>query len=489
MESQDIPESRQIGIGVGLAAESIYLAIPVVDNKFGFSLSGNRSNTKMMFELNKTQKNFSQYPFSFDFNMNAVYRFNANSKLKIFLFREDDKVGVEIDDPDYSTHFHGNTSNRLYNLHFSSLLGKTFLLKANVAVTDFVRDMQLSTMDLEVDDRFYQARISGECKVLKGYTFRAGLDFFRSKTNIYGTVPQDELDLDPDAPTYRVDTDYSSDRFSQFVEWEMFGPFGLQIVPGLRGEYESVSGSYHVDPRVSLNYQLTLYSSITAACGIYHQYPEPEYYDPYVGNPDLGSMMATHYILGYAYQKENTIFRLEGYYKNYLHLLLEDENLNYVNDGRGYATGVDLFVKKAYGPVSGWIAYSWLMARRKWMDLPVLASPYFDITNNLTTVVNVDLSRNLSVGLSFRYATGKPYTPEPGHFHEARVPDYSKLDLSFSYLYSFFESNVTVFYLGISNAFGRINIFDYRYSRDWERREAVQSSFGRSFYFGFSFNM
>ena len=74
MESYDLPDQRWMGVGIGLAAESIFLSTPIVENKFGFSLSGNRSNTKMMFELNKNRKDFSDYPSSFDFNLNAVYK-------------------------------------------------------------------------------------------------------------------------------------------------------------------------------------------------------------------------------------------------------------------------------------------------------------------------------------------------------------------------------------------------------------------------------
>ena len=488
MESQDMPSMWLMGIGLGLAAESVYLAVPVVENKLGFSLSGNRSNTEMMFKLNRTRKTFSRYPFSFDFNLNAVYKINNQSSMKIFLFREDDKVGMEIDDPDYSTHFYGNSSNRLYNFKFSSLMKKTFLFRANIAFNRFKRDISLGVMDLDIEDRLYQLRITGEGQLFDRHIFRTGLVFFRNQTVIEGTIPHEELDVSPDAPIHDVKTDYTSDRAVQFFECEVMAPFGVRITPGLRGEYESITEGYQIDPRVSCIIPLTNNSNITAAWGHYRQFPEPRFYDSYVGNPNLSAMRSTHTIFGYAYQKDSHIFRLEGYYKEYKNLLLEDDNLNYINDGRGYAKGIDAFVKSSYGRVSGWISYSWLRARRKWMDLPVLASPYFDITHNLTIVLNVELPKNLSVGCSFRYATGKPYTPGPEKYHEVRVPDYQKLEINFTYRHSFFKSNMTVFYLAVSNVLGRINIFDYRYSSDWQRRDAVESSFGRSVYFGVQFN-
>ncbi|MDW7681084.1 MAG: hypothetical protein SCK70_11000, partial [bacterium] len=344
-------------------------------------------------------------------------------------------------------------------------------------------------MNLEFEDRVYQARIIGEAELFRSYTFRMGIDFFKNQTVISGIVPQQKLDLSPDAPTDQFATRYTSNRIAQFIEIETFGLLGIKMTPGIRGEYESMSGKYIFDPRLSLIYSLTAYSNLTASWGIYHQLPEPSYYDPYVGNPQLSSMQAAHYIFGYAFQRENKIFRLEGYYKNYSSLLLKDEVLNYDNSGYGYATGIDAFAKNSWGPISGWMSYSWLKARRKWLDSPTLSSPYFDITHNLTLVLNANLPKNFATGVSFRYATGKPYTPAPEQYHQVRVPAYMKLDFSLSYLHRFFENNMTVFYLGISNLEGRINIFDYRYSPDYQRRDAVESAFGRSVYFGVSFNM
>ena len=489
MESHDLPDRRQVGVGIGLAAESVYLAVPIARDRLGFSLSGNRSNTKMLFELNKTRKEFSEYPFSYDFNLNAVYKIDPQQSLKFFLFSAEDRIGVEIDDPDYSTHFYGGTSNRLVNLKYKGLFGKSFLVQANMAFNRFRRTTRLGVMDLDVEDGLTQGRVTGEMTLTPRFMFRTGVEYLMYQKVIGGTVPQEELDLNPGAQMERVNTDYLSHRTAQFVEFDILTPLGVRVTPGLRGEYESISDAYGIDPRFSCHIPLTAHSGFIAAWGHYRQFPEPRYYDPVVGNPHLNSMRATHYILGYAYQRENRIFRIEGYYKKYCDLLLEEEGLRYTNEGHGYARGIDTFFKDKYGRWTGWIAYSWLQARRRWMDLPVLASPYFDITHNVIAVLNVDLPMRFSVGFSCRYATGRPYTPGPERYHEARVPDYLKVDIQMTYLHSFFDSNTTVFYIAVSNVLGRINIFDYRYSSDWQRRDAVESSFGRTVYFGFSFNM
>lgn len=490
MESHDLPERRRIGISIGLAAESAFLSLPLISDRLGLSFSANRSNARLLFELNQAQKSFSQYPVSYDLNLNTVYKINSASQLKLFLYQARDKVGVEVDDPDYqATHFYGNSGNRFLNLKYSTMIGKNLRIEAITTAANFSHELALAVLNLEIQDRLYQSRFLTEAELRPGLKLYSGLEFYRFQTLISGQVPQDELDLNPMAPADRVNTDYRSDRSAQFVQLEGSGYMGVQISAGLRGEYETISGQYRLAPRLTLSYPLTTFSSFSLAWGRYQQYPEPSYYDPAVGNPDLTAMQSYHYILGYAYQKENRIFRLEGYYKRYLDLILNDSVSNYNNQGHGYALGVDIFVKNSCGPLSGWLAYSWLQARRKWQDQPVLAPPYFDITHNLTLVVNLDLPRRFSIGSSYRFATGKPYTPAPGKYHQARVPDYHKIDLTLSYISSFFNSNMTIFYLSISNLSNRINIFDYRYSRDFQRRDPVESSMGRTYYFGVSINM
>jgi hypothetical protein len=200
-------------------------------------------------------------------------------------------------------------------------------------------------------------------------------------------------------------------------------------------------------------------------------------------------MRATHYIVGYEYDHGPILLRVEAYYKDYESLLLEDLVSNYVNEGHGFSRGIDVFLKGSLGPLHSRLSYSYLVAKRYYMEFDELTSPDFDITNNLTAVFDYTLGRSLGMSASYRYATGKPYTPGPGEQNSLRVPDYQKLDLNLTYLRSLYQGNLTVFYLGVSNLTGRVNVFDYLYSPDWSEREAVTSSFGRSYYFGVSVSL
>ena len=160
----------------------------------------------MLFDLNNIRKEFSRYPFSYDINLSATYKFNNNDLFKFFLFHEQDKVGVEVDDPDYNYHFHGNTSNHLYNFKYSRLINKKLLLQANCAYSNFSRAMKLSLMDLVVEDQLFQSRITAEYNLSSCVKIMGGGVFFRNQTLISGIVPKEELDLNPDGMTDPVET-------------------------------------------------------------------------------------------------------------------------------------------------------------------------------------------------------------------------------------------------------------------------------------------
>jgi hypothetical protein len=179
-----------------------------------------------------------------------------------------------------------------------------------------------------------------------------------------------------------------------------------------------------------------------------------------------------------------------------------------VNLGDGIARGVDFFLK--YGgflrtPVSGWISYSYLHSRRlQARDLVETivyeeAPSSFDITHNLTIVGKMQLIQFLSLGMTLRYATGRPVTPiasairevggeyyEPiqGRVNSERLPDFVRLDVSLGYFLPFGESNSATFYVAVSNVLNQSNPVSYEYSNDYSRRHLRTTDYLRSIYFG-----
>jgi len=494
MKSLDLPQRRQTNIGLGLAAYSAMLQIPLISDKMGISASGNYSNTRYLFQLNGHERDFSHYPEAYDLNMNWMCRYSQTGMMKLFLFLEKNNVGIEIENPDNRAFYDGNSENHLVNLRWQQLVTPKLLLSGNLAYTNFRQDQKLTVLDFSTDERLYQARLITEYELSSKLNLLNGLEVFQDQILFQGQVPEEyqehsSLNLDPNAPAIRIDTDYKTQRLAAFTQLQCHPLNSLNYTAGIRYEYQSKSKQQFLDPRFSLTWNIKDNWNVVFSTGQYHQFPKPIFYDPYTGNPDLKAMKSLHYILGFVHQTDSTIYRVEFYHKDYKRLLLEDQNLNYTNLGFGFSRGFDLFIKQDWGILQSRISYSYLKARRKWMDAPVLSSPKFDITHNLTAALRADLTHRLHIGAAYRYATGKPYTSMPNAYHDQRVPTYQKLDLSLYYLYQLFGDNLAVFYIAVSNILGRENIFDYTYSSDYKRRVPVKASMLRSIYFGLSISI
>ncbi len=488
MESLDLPSKRSISLGMGLGALSTMGSLPLNDN-FGINFSGNHSNTKLMFDFNNVGDDFTEYPFSYDLNLNLALRYSEKGRAKIFLFREEDNVGVSLQEPTWGGIYKGNETSNLYNLLIDHAVSDNSFLKFNLSRTNFSKQMEITSggefvLDLEETDEINQTKIVFEKNTWM--YLKSGIGLEQRKSYFEGFLPSEEDTLDPSVPSNYYDREYKSYINSVFVEGTSFFPYNLSLTSGLRFDRDSKSSKNAFDPRLSLSWKVANEITLSCATGIFHQFYEPWRYDPDYGNPNLEPMEARHYIISGTLENDGGMIRLEGYYKDYKKLMKEHDSLNYVSSGYGYARGFDFFIKKSFDNVEGRVAYSYLKARRNWQDYPDLFSPDFDITHNLTAILNVNPIPIFNIGVKYLFATGKPFTPASGDFRSGRVPSYWTLDLSASFLASFFTNNMTVFYFAVNNVTNRTNIFGY-YNGDLN--QPIESSYGRLYYFGVSFQM
>jgi len=488
MESQDLPSERVISLGMGLANFSVAGAVPLND-KLGINFSGNRSNTKPLFNFNNVDDDFTEYPFSYDLNLNLAWRYSGKGRAKAFFFREKDNVGVSLRDPAWGGNYYGTENSNLYNLLIDQALSDNSFLKFNVSRTDFGKETEITSgdeyiIDLQETDEINQAKVLLEKKTWM--FFKLGGCFEQRKSYFEGFVPSEEDSLDPSVPSNYYDREYKSYMSSVFLEGTSFFPYNLSLTSGIRFDRDSKSAKNVFDPRFSLSWNAADEITLAFATGIFHQFYEPWRYDPDYGNPDLEPMDARHCIISGTWENDGGMVRVEGYYKDYEKLMREDDSLNYISSGFGYAKGVDFFLKKSFEKLEGRIAYSYLKSERNWQDYPGFFPPDFDITNNLSAILNFTPVTFFQLGVKYMYATGKPFTPMDGDFRSDRFPSYRTLDLSASCLHSFFDNNLTVFYFSVNNVTNRDNIIGYH---NGDINEPIESSYGRLYYFGVSFQM
>lgn len=272
------------------------------------------------------------------------------------------------------------------------------------------------------------------------------------------------------------------------------------MTPGLRTDRASLTARRTFDPRFAAAWLLRKDATVTFAAGVYHQVPEPLFFDSTLGRPGLPPMRAEQVVGGFQLGEGERILRLELYAKRYRDLAQSDRDFRVVPDGKGSAKGVDFFLK-GNGPskLKGRLGYSYIHAVRTDPNTGIVAAAPADVTHAITLVLERPITSTLTAGIAGHYSTGRPYTPvlsatfDPGQgryiptYGEPmgeRVPALVRLDANVSRLIPIGAKWLLVTYASVNNLLDRNNVYQYTYTRDYSERIAVSSLFKRSFYFG-----
>jgi len=206
----------------------------------------------------------------------------------------------------------------------------------------------------------------------------------------------------------------------------------------------------------------------------------------------LEPQIADQYSLGFYKNLKGNIFEtsLEVYYKDIqnvveykdgANLILQNHIETELIPAEGKAYGVELYVKKNLGRLTGWVSYTYSRSLRRVVtayeeeninDGEWYASN-FDKPHDLTLIGNYKVSTNTSVSATFGYSTGRPVTLPAAKFdysgnslayfdsrNQDRLPDFHRLDMSLNFKLKgngkFFDGNWT---FSLLNVYGRKNPF------------------------------
>jgi hypothetical protein len=340
-----------------------------------------------------------------------------------------------------------------------------------------------------------------EWQAALGMVLRVGGELDRLESSYDGSIPATGYDVKPGARTTVIASSRTGNRSAAFVEadWRPFTE--ARVVAGVRTDRSSLTDQQTVDPRVSAAWKTLGGLTLTAAWGMYHQVPDPLYFDDSLsaGSP-LASMRARQRILGAQVGGERQTLRVEAYDKQYDDLVQRTRDYDMVGGGTGHARGVDVFARgRAPLGMTGRVSYSFVASHRTDPDGGAVTRAPFDITHTATVVAERSLFGGVSASLAYRYATGRPFTPVSGATYDAqqqvyvpqygvpmseRLPAFRRLDLSASYFRQLTPGVQSVAFVSLMNMLDRANAQQYTYNADYSRRSVVPSLFERSVYFG-----
>jgi hypothetical protein len=353
-----------------------------------------------------------------------------------------------------------NDRNTYFNASYRDVLSEKFNLKAGLSYSYDKNDMDLGDDRLIEKVRVYQGRYTISWIQSEVFSLRFGNEYWHKQ-------------YDQDYYSSVEDTDYKSDFDDDFITAFAEGDISvgpkLALRVGGRLEYSELLGKVNAAPRASLAFKTTQHSQVSVAYGRFYQSPGDEYLR---FNNGLDYENATHYIANFQYMKDDRIFRVEAYYKDYGRLVKFDSlhspiPSSYSNDGRGYARGIDIFWRdnKSITFLEYWISYSYIDTQRDYLNYPNMATPTFVSNHTVSAVVKYFVPKiNTQFGGTYTFATGRTYyNPNSVGFLTERAGNYNNLSLNISYL-THLWNQFTIVYFSVSNVLGAENIFGYNYS-------------------------
>nr|WP_321485240.1 TonB-dependent receptor [uncultured Draconibacterium sp.] len=262
------------------------------------------------------------------------------------------------------------------------------------------------------------------------------------------------------------------------------------------GKNDKIGDAFvHLEPRLSMKYTLDRNSSVK---GSYNRMVQNLHLISNTQSPtplDIWLPSSTYIkplkvdqvSIGYFRNFQQNMWEtsVEAYYKDMQNVLDYKEGAElFLNDaietellhGSGTSKGLEALVKKSKGKLTGWVGYTWSKTER---EIPGInnGNPYpssYDRTHDLSLVSSYQLNDRWNFAANFVYATGNPtsypvakYYVQGNQVYEYsarnsnRIPDYNRLDLSFTYDFKKNENrrfkqsiNVSVY-----NIYGRRNAY------------------------------
>ncbi|MBW7887327.1 MAG: TonB-dependent receptor [Bacteroidetes bacterium] len=309
-------------------------------------------------------------------------------------------------------------------------------------------------------------------------------------SNFYHPLLKQTYETLPDI--LALETALYAQNESRFTGW-------LKTNIGVRGYYFKSKKYFSLEPRLSAEISADENLSFTAAYAVAHQFlhliirndislPTDLWYP---SSENIEPSRSQQYVLGIHYNlpDDHYLFSLEGYYKNMSNLYefknsapyaLGDPIENLFTKGDGEAYGIEWFMYKTAGKITGWVGYTLSWTRQKFSALNAgkIFYPRYDRRNDVAVTLAYEFNKNWNAGISWVYASGQGFTVPNGQYlfepvdvnssrslqynyterNSFKLPAYHKLDVTVSYKFAAYALNCET-YISLYNVYNRKNPF------------------------------
>lgn len=512
LESTDLPERTEADFGISVVGAGGGIQKLAKDKKSSWGISYNYTNLWLAFNVIKQRQDYLQVPVAHDGDVNFRIK-TKRGMIKYYGYISYNKTGFRNADIDSTVLFNAfslKNLNTYQNINWKEQLDKGWKITTGFSFStnrdDIANELQnadeekqiittpvfyaFKNFDLKTRSTYAQMRMVIEKKLRGISAVRFGGDHFYSDEKSAYTLFDGT----------RFDEKVKDNLSAVFGEADIYLSNDLAAKIGSRLEYSALMRKWNVAPRVSLAYKFPDKSQLSFAYGIFYQNPERRYL-PATVNP--GYARASHYILQYQKMSNQRTFRAEVFYKNYENLFktmvtITGREIVANNNGFGYAKGLEFFWrdKKTIKNVDYWISYSYLDTKREFLNYPSAIRPNFAANHTAAVVFKrFYLPWKTQFNLSYNFASGRPYyriaydSPQDKYIitDAGKTIAYNSMSFSVNYLPTVGKKNprsFVVWVLGFNNILGQRQIFNYNYSNNGQRKEAVRPPSSRFVFIG-----
>ncbi len=473
--------------GIGLVASRLTLEGPIVKNKASFMVAGRRTYADLFLRL--SQDEILQSSALYFYDLNTKVNWSVNQRNHIYL------SGYFGKDVLKSSQFKMNWGNATGTLRWNHIFHEklfsnfTFVVnRFNYALGIPEGNIQAFLWESELTDYTFKGDFTWYAN--SNNTVRFGVssiyhDFFP------GTI--EGLGDSASIGNYSIPSNYAIESGIYLSNTQKLGAlftlkYGLRlsvfnnIGPGTVFGYDAqgspvdsteypagkIYNTYvGLEPRLGIVFKLNEISSLKASYSRNFQYIQQAENSTggsplsiwFPASPNVKPQIGDQVALGYFRNFKKGMFEssAEVYYNNvknaidfrdHADLLLNKFIEGELLTGKAWGYGIELMLKKNRGKFSGWISYTY---SRTFQEITGISNgdPYpasYDRPHDFSIVVNYNIGQQISLGLTWVYLTGQPITFPVGRFvygnkivpvyserNSYRMPEYHRLDVSFTW--------------------------------------------------------
>lgn len=469
--------------GIGLISSRLKLEGPIVKDKGSFMISGRRTyaDAFLAFSGDSSIKNNTLY--FYDLNAKANYQIDDKNTLYLSGYFGRDELGLS---ETFGFGWGNTTATLRWNhLYSNRLFSNTSLIYSNY---NYVIENFLEENNFKVNSSIRDLNLKQDFQLAlnNSHNIRFGVDL------IQHTISPGDITASETSSVNEVTVEKrKGNEIAAYIsdEWEMNDRinvvYGLRassfflLGPGSFSNYDQdgnilttktyssgdlVKTYINLEPRVSLSYQInpssSFKSSYTRNTQNLHLMSNSTAGSPtdlyIMSSNNVRPEIADQVALGYFrnFKDDNYEFSAEVYYKQMQGQIEYRSgtdlrgNRNVEADllfGDGRAYGIELFFKKRFGKINGWIGYTLSKTERQFNDIN--NGKWFfakqDRTHDLSLVGIYKASERWTFSSTFVYNTGNAVTFPAGKYqlngntvfyyperNSNRMPDYHRLDFS-----------------------------------------------------------